>query len=77
MVNQDILSAWSSGLKSNIQYRGPENGTVIIDASSLSNPGMLEFVNWDELAISHVIFHNVELVLNGCSNSVIDSLRLK
>lgn len=77
VVNQDILTAWSSGSKSNIQYRGPENETVIIDASSLSNPGMLEFVNWDELAISHITFHNVELVLNGCSNSEIDSIEVK
>ena len=38
---------------------------------------MLEFVNWDELAISHITFHNVELVLNGCSNSVIDSIEVK
>lgn len=76
-VNQDILTAWSSGLKSNIQYRGPENGTVIIDASSLSNPGMLEFVNWNELSISHITFHNVELVLNGCNNAVIDAIEVK
>lgn len=77
VVNQDILTAWSSGLKSNIQYRGPENETAIIDASSLSNPGMLEFVNWNELSISHITFHNVELVLNGCNNAVIDAIEVK
>lgn len=76
-VNQELLTAWSSGLKSNIQFRGPENEIVTIDASGLSNPGMLEFVNWNELSISHITFYNVELVLNGCNNAVLDAIEVK
>lgn len=77
LVNQEILTAWSSGLKLNIQYQGPETGVAVIDASSLSNPGLLEFVQWEDLSISLITFHNVELVLNGCNNALLDNIVVK
>lgn len=77
VVDQEILSAWSSGLKLNVIYQGPETGTAVIDASSLSNPGLLEFVQWDDLSIRLITFHNVELVLNGCNNALIDAIEIK